>query len=117
MPSSRKRHAKKSADEAIKEDDATDVVVDVGSRSEKNAVEDGEPKSPPTKKRRGRSQTKKTMKQQTKSDTMKESSTTKHIANGESDEEIKTKGEDCLVCPHCNKKFSSENGLEYHLSE
>ena len=116
MPSSRKRHAKKSADEAIKEDDAADFVVDVGSRSEKNAVED-EPKSPPTKKRRGRSQTKKTMKQQTKSDTIKESTTTKHISNGKSDEEIKTKEEDSLACPHCNKKFSSDNGLEYHLSE
>ena len=112
MPSSRKRtrgSAKKSADEAIKEDDDADSVFEVDS-TEENAVEDEKTQSTPTKKRRGRSQKKKVTKEQTNSDT-------KHIAKGESDEELETKEEDSLECPHCNKKFASENGLEYHLSE
>ena len=113
MPSSRKRtrgSAKKSADEAIKEDEDAVSVVEVGSMAEENAVEDEKTRSPPAKKRRDRSQKKKAAKEQTNSDT-------KNIAKGESDEELETKEEDSLECPHCNKKFASENGLEYHLSE
>ena len=113
MPSSRKRtrgSATKPADKAIKEDDA-DSVVEVDSVAEENAVEDEKTRSPRAKKRRDRSQKKKATKQQT-------NSYTKHIAKGESDEEfVETKEEDSLECPHCNKKFASENGLEYHLSE
>ena len=113
MPSSRKRtrgSATKPADEAIKEDEDADSVVEVDSMAEENAVEDEKTQSPPAKKSRGRSQKKKATKEQTNSDT-------KHIAKGESDEELETKEEDSLECPHCNKKFASENGLEYHLSE
>ena len=113
MPSSRKRtrgSAKKPPDKAIKEDEDADSVVEVDSMAEENAVEDEKTRSPPAKKRRDRSQKKKATKQQTNSDT-------KNIAKGESDEELETKEEDSLACPHCNKKFASENGLEYHLSE
>ena len=118
MPSSRKRtrgSATKPADKAIEDEDA-DSVVEVDSMAEENAVEDEKTRSPRAKKRRDRSQKKKATKQQTNSDT-------KNIAKGESDEEfVETKEEDSkiedsLECPHCNKKFASENGLEYHLSE